>query len=295
MRLKALATALLTLSASLCLNTICAEEEEADPKLQVKLADSINDFAFSMQRELMKDSSSSTLFSPYSIFTILSLLHAGARAETAAEIAKALSLKLPTSSLSDEIAKYQKQLKPSKTDSFTLKTAGALWMDRDSYILSDFRHIAEGKYDAKVESLNFADEEKSRSIVNEWISNQTGAKIPSLLQMGDITPLTRLLITSALFFEGSFQKPFDPKNTKTSPFTTEAGMASVMKDKIQRFFAVEHALTMIIAIVLITMGGVAVRKENTKKARILYVVALLLILSRIPWPFMEVGAGRGWV
>lgn len=74
-----------------------------------------------------------------------------------------------------------------------------------------------------------------------------------------------------------------------------AGMASVMKDKIQRFFAVEHALTMIIAIMLITMGGVAVRKENTKKARILYVVALLLILSRIPWPFMEVGAGRGWV
>ncbi|MCL9981178.1 MAG: hypothetical protein NBV77_06995 [Bacteroidia bacterium] len=72
------------------------------------------------------------------------------------------------------------------------------------------------------------------------------------------------------------------------------GMASVMKDKIQRFFAVEHALTMIIAIVLITMGGVAVRKENTKKARILYVVALLLILSRIPWPFMAAGAGRGW-
>jgi serpin B len=236
MRLKALATALLTFSASLCLNTLCAEEEEADPKLQVKLADSINDFAFSMQRELVKDSSSSTLFSPYSLFTTLSLLQAGARAETAAEIAKALSLKLPTSSLSNEIAKYQKQLKPSKTDSFSLKTAGALWMDRDSYILSDFRHIAEGKYDAKVESLNFADEEKSRSIVNEWISNQTGAKIPSLLQMGDITPLTRLLITSALFFEGSFQKPFDPKNTKASPFTIESGLASVMMMEQKGFF-----------------------------------------------------------
>jgi serpin B len=236
MRLKALATTLLTLSASLCLNNLCAEEEEADPKLQVKLADSINDFAFSMQRELMKDSSSSTLFSPYSLFTTLSLLHAGARAETAAEIAKALSLKLPAPSLSDEIAKYKKQLKPSQTDSLTLKTADALWMDRDSYILSDFRHIAEGKYDAKVESLNFADEEKSRSIVNEWISNQTGAKIPSLLQMGDITPLTRLLITSALFFEGSFQKPFDPKNTKASPFTTEAGMASVMMMEQKGFF-----------------------------------------------------------
>ncbi|MCX6990119.1 MAG: serpin family protein [Chlamydiae bacterium] len=236
MRLKALATALITLSTSLCLNTLCAEEEEPDPKLDVKLASSINDFAFSMNRDLMKDSSSSTLFSPYSLFTTLSLLHAGARAETAAEIAKALSLKLPAGDLSDQIAKYQKQLKPSKTDSFSLKTAGALWMDRDSYILSDFRHIAEGKYDGKVESLNFADEEKSRSIVNEWIANQTGGKIPTLLQMGDITPLTRLLITSALFFEGSFQKPFDPKNTKASPFTTESGLASVMMMEQTAFF-----------------------------------------------------------
>jgi hypothetical protein len=73
------------------------------------------------------------------------------------------------------------------------------------------------------------------------------------------------------------------------------GMASVMKDKIQRFFAVEHALTMIIAIALITIGGVAVRKENPSRAKIVYVIALLLILSRIPWPFMEVGAGRGWI
>ena len=189
-----------------------------------------------MQRQLIKGSSSSTLFSPYSLFTTLCLLQVGARAETGAEIAKALSLKLTTSNLSDEIAKYQKQLKPSKTDSFTLNIAGALWMDRDTYILSDFRHIAEGKYDAKVESLNFADEEKSRSIVNEWISNQTGAKISSLLQMGDITPLTRILITSALFFEGSFQKPFDPKNTKASPFTTETGLTSVMMMDQRGFF-----------------------------------------------------------
>ena len=235
-RLKALTTVLLSLASFFSIPTVWGEEEEPDRKLEVKLAGSINDFAFSMQRELIKDSSSSTLFSPYSLFTTLSLLQAGARAETAAEIAKALSLKLPTSSLSDEIAKYQKQLKPSKTDSFTLKTAGALWMDRDSYILSDFRHIAEGKYDAKVESLNFADEEKSRSIVNEWISNQTGAKIPSLLQMGDITPLTRLLITSALFFEGSFQKPFDSKKTKSSSFTTESGLASVMMMEQTGFF-----------------------------------------------------------
>lgn len=74
-----------------------------------------------------------------------------------------------------------------------------------------------------------------------------------------------------------------------------AGMGSVMKDGIQRFFAVEHALTMIISIVLITMGGIAIKKDNTSKAKWLYIIALILILSRIPWPFMAAGDGRGWV
>lgn len=72
------------------------------------------------------------------------------------------------------------------------------------------------------------------------------------------------------------------------------GMGEVMKNSAQRFFAVEHALTMIIATVLITMGGVFVRKGKSS-AKWLYVFALLLILSRIPWPFMADGIARGWL
>lgn len=71
------------------------------------------------------------------------------------------------------------------------------------------------------------------------------------------------------------------------------GMGGVMKDSAQRFFAVEHTLTMIIAIALITVGGVSVRKGKSN-AKWMYLVALILILLRIPWPFMEAGIARGW-
>lgn len=71
------------------------------------------------------------------------------------------------------------------------------------------------------------------------------------------------------------------------------GMGEVMKNSAQRFFAVEHTLTMIIAIALITVGGVSVRKGKSN-AKWLYLVALILILLRIPWPFMEAGIARGW-
>ena len=71
------------------------------------------------------------------------------------------------------------------------------------------------------------------------------------------------------------------------------GMGEIMKNASQRFFAVEHTFTMIIAIALITVGGVSVRKGKSN-AKWFYLIALILILMRIPWPFMEAGIARGW-
>jgi Flp pilus assembly protein protease CpaA len=68
--------------------------------------------------------------------------------------------------------------------------------------------------------------------------------------------------------------------------------AEVMKTASLRFWAVEHITGMIVAIILITVGHVSLKKSgNTKKTAILYTIALLLIIAVIPWPFRE-GIGR---
>ena len=64
-----------------------------------------------------------------------------------------------------------------------------------------------------------------------------------------------------------------------------------MKDDAGRFFAIEHSISMIVAIVLITMARGVYRKTipDGKKHRrciILYLFALLIILAMIPWPGM---------
>lgn len=66
------------------------------------------------------------------------------------------------------------------------------------------------------------------------------------------------------------------------------GMAAVMKDSTARLFAVEHPLIMIVAVVLITIGYSKHKKKllSSKKFKtlsIFYTIALVLILSRIPW------------
>ncbi|MFN5323509.1 MAG: cytochrome B [Bacteroidota bacterium] len=79
-----------------------------------------------------------------------------------------------------------------------------------------------------------------------------------------------------------------------------ANMGEAMKDPLLRFWAVEHLLTMIIGIVLITLGHILAKKATSdavkfQKIFVFYLIGLILILSRIPWPFMEVGQGRGWL
>jgi hypothetical protein len=68
----------------------------------------------------------------------------------------------------------------------------------------------------------------------------------------------------------------------------------IMDNPSYRFFLVEHPLAMIIAIVLITIGRGQAKKNISdtakhKKSFWLYMVALILILAAIPWPFREIG------
>jgi len=78
------------------------------------------------------------------------------------------------------------------------------------------------------------------------------------------------------------------------------GMGSLMKNGVLRFFAVEHLLMMIVAIVLVHVGysfskkNISDSKKHTKTS-LFYILALLVILAAIPWPFREAGMGRGWI
>ena len=70
------------------------------------------------------------------------------------------------------------------------------------------------------------------------------------------------------------------------------GFAAVMKDGIMRFWAVEHISGMLIAIILITIA-----RGKSKRGGypvILYLLALILILAVVPWPFRDLGIGRPW-
>ena len=74
----------------------------------------------------------------------------------------------------------------------------------------------------------------------------------------------------------------------------DAGFSVVMKDSASRFWAVEHITGMLIAIILITIARGKAKVLNYNAAAWLYLIALILILATVPWPFRE-GIGRPWL
>ena len=68
---------------------------------------------------------------------------------------------------------------------------------------------------------------------------------------------------------------------------------SMFKDG-YRFFTVEHTLGMVIAIALITIGRIKGKKITNSAKRhkttfIYFLIALIVIIASIPWPFRNVG------
>lgn len=69
---------------------------------------------------------------------------------------------------------------------------------------------------------------------------------------------------------------------------SEVGMGGVMKDATLRLYLVEHPLIMLISVILITIGYSKHKNKLTSRPKfkilaIFYTLALILMLSRIPW------------
>lgn len=107
--------------------------------------------------------------------------------------------------------------------------------------------------------------------------------------------------------------PFTPQDRKMSLFTLIAAhlqavlglglyfmstkvdfSSTTMSSPIHRFFTMEHTLMMLIAIILITLGYGGAKKGNAKKVNTYYLIALVIILLAIPWPF-RTALNAGWM
>ena len=175
-------------------------------------------FACALYKQLSADEGN-LFVSPYSISAALAMTYAGARGETAAQMAGALHFDLAPDRLHPAFGELQRALVAGAGEDYALDIANALWSQIGFQFLKSFIALGVNDYDAMLRELDFAgDPELSRRTINGWISDRTREKIPELLSQGAIRPDTRLVLTNAIYFKGTWVDAFDPKRTRDLPF-----------------------------------------------------------------------------
>ncbi len=77
------------------------------------------------------------------------------------------------------------------------------------------------------------------------------------------------------------------------------GFGAAMKDPYVRFFGIEHITGMLIAIILIHVGKAQAKRKIIDRKKhvntmLFYLLALIVILATVPWPFRQIGVGSHW-
>ncbi len=79
-------------------------------------------------------------------------------------------------------------------------------------------------YGVDAANLDFTNNpEGSRATINRRVEEKTEDRIRDLLPPGSIDPMTRLVITNAVYFKGTWMKQFDPEATREEEFRIGPG------------------------------------------------------------------------
>jgi serine protease inhibitor len=218
--------ALLGLGAILCTAgaVIAADAGSAAPMSAVSVAGGVNRFAFDLYGRLRSQEQGNLFFSPQSISTALAMTYAGARGETADEMARTMHFPVPPDRLPAGYAELLRALHGGEgTKQYRLAIANRLWGQQGTAFLEAFLAVTRRDYGAEMGLADFAtNAEGARQEINGWVAQQTEQKIGNLIPAGVLGPDTRLVLANAIYFRGNWAHQFEKSATQDRPFHVSA-------------------------------------------------------------------------
>ncbi|XP_040895951.1 leukocyte elastase inhibitor isoform X2 [Toxotes jaculatrix] len=175
-------------------------------------------FALELLRTLSQANPTGNIFvSPLSISSALAMVYLGARGNTAAQMAQALSFSSGEGVHADFETLNADINSPSA--SYILKIANRLYGENTANFLNEFLKATQKYYQADLKAVDFmGNPEVCRGEINSWVEEQTENKIKDLLKPGSVSTMTRLALVNAIYFKGNWMNRFDKANTKEMPF-----------------------------------------------------------------------------
>ncbi len=168
----------------------------------------------------LKQEKGNLFCSPHSISTALAMTYAGARGNTATQMADVLHFTPEREQLATAFAELEARLNAiQKKGNVLLNVVNALWAQKNYQFRQDFLDLLTQRYQAALEYADFISAcEEARLEINVWVADQTNGKIKNLLAPGILTEDTCLALVNAIYFKGNWASHFKEKDTQATAF-----------------------------------------------------------------------------
>jgi serpin B len=168
-------------------------------------------------------------YSPYSISLALAMTYAGARGQTAEQMASSLHFTLPQEKLHPAFNALDLALASRSTGAagsdknaqdFKLSIVNSLWGQKGWSFLQDYLDLLASNYGAGMRLVDYRSAaEQARQAINQWVAEQTQDKIKDLIAPGTLDPAATLVLVNAIYFKAGWEYPFSDSMTKKADFT----------------------------------------------------------------------------
>jgi serpin B len=194
-------------------------------------------FAAKLHAALVKaggDATGNLFVSPASVRFAFALLHAGAKGQTASELASLFGYVPESAEVAGALASDWTALAaPAKEEwrrgeEVTIRSANRIFASKSAHLLPAYVTAARDRYGAPVDLLDFGgDPEGSRVAINRWVEQNTAGKIKDILAPRILTTETKIALANAIYFKAAWQRAFEVSDTLPGPFTTPKGKVTV--------------------------------------------------------------------
>ena len=154
----------------------------------------------------------------------MSMLYEGAGPDAAAQIQDAFGFDPDLEARYSDTAHTLSSLNREDPHA-VLAMANALWtvdeITKLFPIQDEYVDTISKAYLGTVEAVSLED---GHVRINQWASDNTNGKINAVI--GQLHPLTALVLTNAIYFKGTWETQFDPENTRPYDFDTGNGTVS---------------------------------------------------------------------
>ena len=195
------------------------------------VGEAMNRFAFDLLARLENE----FVFSPASLSTAWSLLDVAARGDTETAIATVFHLPdFESGGVAGAFGGWQREINAAEGP-WTLRMANRIWAHEGLALKPEFTAVASEGYGADVGLVDFG-ESRAHETINAWVSENTEERIPELLQPGSVSGDTRIVLTNAITFLGTWASPFELQATTEQTFHAPTGDVQVpMMNQTGRF------------------------------------------------------------